>query len=118
MALTTAGKRLLPEAHRLCLGGTLADVETLRSLGQIRDDMIERRMPEIGATPENPDYQMLARAFGCYAVKPRSLKEVAEALRSARLPRTSESLLRGANGSFTSPAIGAGEVARGVTPSG
>lgn len=52
-------------------------------LGQIRDDMIERKMPEIGVTPENPDYQMLAIAFGCRAVKPGSLKEVAEALKSA-----------------------------------
>jgi 5-guanidino-2-oxopentanoate decarboxylase len=53
-------------------------------LGQIRDDMIERNIPEIGVTPEqNPDYQMLATAFGCRAVKPGSLREVADALRAA-----------------------------------
>ena len=53
-------------------------------LGQIRDDMIERKMPEIGVTPEeNPDYQMLATAFGCQAVRPGSLREVADALRAA-----------------------------------
>jgi 5-guanidino-2-oxopentanoate decarboxylase len=53
-------------------------------LGQIRDDMIERQMPEVGVTPEeNPDYQMLATAFGCRAVRPGSLGEVGEALRTA-----------------------------------
>jgi 5-guanidino-2-oxopentanoate decarboxylase len=53
-------------------------------LGQIRDDMIQRKMPEIGVTPEeNPDYQMLATAFGCRAVRPGSLSEVADALRAA-----------------------------------
>jgi 5-guanidino-2-oxopentanoate decarboxylase len=41
-------------------------------------------MPEIGVTPEeNPDYQMLATAFGCRAVRPGSLSEVADALRAA-----------------------------------
>jgi 5-guanidino-2-oxopentanoate decarboxylase len=53
-------------------------------LGQIRDDMIERKMPAIGVTPEvNPDYQMLATAFGCRAVRPESLREVADALQAA-----------------------------------
>ena len=52
-------------------------------LGQIRDDMIERKIPPIGVTPENPDYQMLATAFGCHAVRPGSLQEVAEALKAA-----------------------------------
>jgi thiamine pyrophosphate-dependent acetolactate synthase large subunit-like protein len=53
-------------------------------LGQIRDDMIQRNMPEIGVTPEeNPDYQMLAAAFHCRAAKPGSLSEVADALRAA-----------------------------------
>jgi 5-guanidino-2-oxopentanoate decarboxylase len=53
-------------------------------LGQIRDDMIQRKMPEVGVTPEqNPDYQMLAAAFRCRAVEPRSLREVAEALKEA-----------------------------------
>jgi 5-guanidino-2-oxopentanoate decarboxylase len=52
-------------------------------LGQIRDDMIERKIPEIGVSPENPDYQMLATAFGCHTVKPGSLQEVADALKAA-----------------------------------
>ncbi len=52
-------------------------------LGQIRDDMIERKIPQIGVSPENPDYQMLAVAFGCRAVRPESLREVAEALKLA-----------------------------------
>jgi 5-guanidino-2-oxopentanoate decarboxylase len=53
-------------------------------LGQIRDDMIERNIPQIGVTPEeNPDYQMLATAFGCRALRPGSLREVAGALRAA-----------------------------------
>lgn len=52
-------------------------------LGQIRDDMIERKIPAIGVTPENPDYQMLAAAFGCRTVHPGSLGEIADALRLA-----------------------------------
>ena len=41
-------------------------------------------MLEIGVTPEeNPDYQMLAAAFGCRAVRPGSLREVAHELRAA-----------------------------------
>ncbi len=42
-------------------------------LGQIRDDMSERGMPAIGVSPRNPDFLALARAFGCRAVRAKSL---------------------------------------------
>ncbi len=52
-------------------------------LGQIRDDMIAKGIPEIGVNPRNPDYQLLARAFGCHAVRPDSLDAFAEAVTAA-----------------------------------
>ena len=38
------------------------------AFGQIKDDMIEKQIPPIGVTPKNPDFQALARAFGCHTV--------------------------------------------------
>jgi 5-guanidino-2-oxopentanoate decarboxylase len=52
-------------------------------LGQIRDGMVERGMPEVGVNPRNPDYQLLARAFGCHAVRPDSLEAFADAVSKA-----------------------------------
>ena len=52
-------------------------------LGQIRDDMIAKGIPEVGVNPRNPDYQLLARAFGCHAVRPDSLDAFAGAVTSA-----------------------------------
>lgn len=52
-------------------------------LGQIRDGMIERGMPEVGVNPRNPDYQLLARAFGCHAVRPASLDAFVDAITDA-----------------------------------
>jgi thiamine pyrophosphate-dependent acetolactate synthase large subunit-like protein len=52
-------------------------------LGQIRDGMIEKGMPEVGVNPRNPDYQLLARAFGCHAVRPGSLEAFGEAVGNA-----------------------------------
>ena len=52
-------------------------------LGQIRDDMISKGIPEIGVNPRNPDYQLLARAFGCHAVRPDSLDAFADAVTTA-----------------------------------
>jgi 5-guanidino-2-oxopentanoate decarboxylase len=49
-------------------------------LGQIRDDMIERGIPEIGVNPRNPDYIKLAEAFGAQAVRPDSLEAFKAAL--------------------------------------
>ena len=52
-------------------------------LGQIRDDMISKGIPEVGVNPRNPDYQQLARAFGCHAVRPDSLDGFAQAVAKA-----------------------------------
>lgn len=52
-------------------------------LGQIRDDMIAKGIPEVGVNPRNPDYQALARAFGCHAVRPDSLDAFAHEIRQA-----------------------------------
>ena len=52
-------------------------------LGQIRDDMIARGLPEIGVSPRNPDYLKLAEAFGCRATRPASLDALTAALTQA-----------------------------------
>ncbi len=53
-------------------------------LGQIRDDMIAQGIGQIGVTPgRNPDYQALARAFGCHARRPESLDELNQTIRDA-----------------------------------
>ncbi len=41
--------------------------------GQIRDGLVARGVAEIGVNLRNPDHLMLARAFGCEAVRPSSL---------------------------------------------
>lgn len=53
------------------------------ALGQIAWDMVERGIPEIGVKPRNPDYLMLARSFGCHALRPAGLAELEAALRNA-----------------------------------
>ena len=53
------------------------------ALGQIRDDMDARDIPRIGVEPRNPDFMMLARSFGCEAVRPDSLDAVADAMTRA-----------------------------------
>jgi thiamine pyrophosphate-dependent acetolactate synthase large subunit-like protein len=52
-------------------------------LGQIRDDMISKGIPEVGVNPRNPDYLQLARAFGCHGVRPDSLDGIADAVAKA-----------------------------------
>ncbi len=52
-------------------------------LGQIRDGMNERGIPEIGVNPRNPDYLQLARAFGCHAVRPDGHAALADAVATA-----------------------------------
>ena len=49
-------------------------------LGQIRDDMIEQGIPEIGVSPRNPDYIKLADSFGAHACRPDSLEAFKAAL--------------------------------------
>ena len=57
------------------------------SLGEIRDYMRARQIPEIGVFPHNPDFIALAQAFGCIGISINSLGEIApvitEALRRA-----------------------------------
>ena len=51
------------------------------ALGQIRDDMVARGIPQIGVLPRNPDFVALAAAFGCEGACPQSLHEVRKCLR-------------------------------------
>ncbi len=50
------------------------------SLGQIRDDMVRKGIQPTAVTTKNPDFQLLFRAYGCYAEKPASVKEIAPAI--------------------------------------
>ncbi len=43
------------------------------ALGQIRDDMIDRGIPEIGVRGRNPDFIAVAEGFGCRTARPDSL---------------------------------------------
>ena len=45
--------------------------------------LISKGIPEVGVNPRNPDYQLLARAFGCHAVRPDSLDGFADAITNA-----------------------------------
>ncbi|GAA0700866.1 5-guanidino-2-oxopentanoate decarboxylase [Marinobacterium maritimum] len=53
------------------------------SLGQIRDDMIDRDIEPIGVSPRNPKFAQLAEAFGCRTYVPDSLQELQAALESS-----------------------------------
>ena len=53
------------------------------ALGQIAGDMVGRGIPEIAVKPRNPDFQALARAFHCHAVRPDSLAGLTQALKDA-----------------------------------
>jgi len=53
------------------------------ALGQIRDDMVKRAMPQIGVVGRNPDFMALALAFGCAAKRPASLDEFKLILKDA-----------------------------------
>ena len=52
-------------------------------LGQISDDMVASGIPEIGVVQTNPDFQVLARAYGIEAVRPQGPAALAAALRDA-----------------------------------
>ncbi len=56
--------------------------------GQIRDGLIQRGVAEIGVNLRNPDHLMLARAFGCEAVRPDSLDAFKSALAGAATRKT------------------------------
>lgn len=53
------------------------------ALGEIRDDMIRKGIQPNAVTLKNPDFQMLAKSYGCRAEKPRSLSDLAAAIRNA-----------------------------------
>jgi thiamine pyrophosphate-dependent acetolactate synthase large subunit-like protein len=53
------------------------------ALGQIRDDMVQKGIQPNAVTLKNPDFQMLAKAYGCHAEKPSSLKALAQAIKAA-----------------------------------
>jgi 5-guanidino-2-oxopentanoate decarboxylase len=54
-----------------------------QALGQIRDDMLAKGIPEIGVIQRNPDFLKLARAFGCQAARPESLAALGPELTAA-----------------------------------
>jgi 5-guanidino-2-oxopentanoate decarboxylase len=53
------------------------------ALGQIRDDMVSKGIQPNAVTLKNPDYQMLAKAYGVIAEKPTSLKALSVAIAAA-----------------------------------
>lgn len=53
------------------------------ALGQIRDDMVNKGIQPNAVTLVNPDFQMLARAYGLRADRPESLKALAAAIKAA-----------------------------------
>jgi 5-guanidino-2-oxopentanoate decarboxylase len=53
------------------------------ALGQIRDDMIEKGIPEIAVRGRNPDFLAVAQGFGCKTARPDSLAAIEEAVRAA-----------------------------------
>jgi 5-guanidino-2-oxopentanoate decarboxylase len=53
------------------------------SLGEIRDYMRARNIPEVGVSPHNPDFIALAQAFGCTAISIKSLDEISPVITEA-----------------------------------
>ena len=53
------------------------------ALGQIRDDMVNKGIQPNAVTLKNPDFQMLAKSYGCRAEKPESLRALAAAIKAA-----------------------------------
>lgn len=53
------------------------------ALGQIRDDMVMKGIQPNAVTLQNPDFQMLARAYSARAEKPENLKALALAITAA-----------------------------------
>ena len=53
------------------------------ALGQIRDNMVDAGIQPNAVTLQNPDFQMLARAYGARAEKPENLKALDVAIKAA-----------------------------------
>ena len=45
--------------------------------------MVSKGIQPNAVTLQNPDFQMLAKAYGCHAEKPASLKALASAIKAA-----------------------------------
>lgn len=53
------------------------------ALKQIRDDMVDKRIQPNAVSLKNPDFQALAKAYGCRAYRPQTLGEFARELSAA-----------------------------------
>lgn len=53
------------------------------ALGEIRDGMLLRGIEPAGVYPHNPDFELLAKSFGCHAVAPASVEELTVAVTAA-----------------------------------
>ncbi len=69
-----------PPEHRLPIVILLWNND---ALGQIRDDMVNKGIQPNAVTLVNPDFQVLAKAYGCNAAKPGSLEELEAAIGKA-----------------------------------
>lgn len=58
------------------------------TLQQIRDDMVGRGIPPTGVDFTNPDFVMLANAFGCHGTRPDSLDAFEAAINDALRAQT------------------------------
>ncbi|MFO1131268.1 MAG: thiamine pyrophosphate-dependent enzyme [Hyphomicrobiales bacterium] len=54
------------------------------ALGEIRDDMVRKGIQPNAVTLMNPDYQMLAKAYGLHAEQPKDLKALAAIARALK----------------------------------
>ena len=54
-----------------------------RGYGEIKKYMVEREIPTIGVDIYTPDFQTIARGFGCHALLLESLAQLSDALRQA-----------------------------------
>jgi 5-guanidino-2-oxopentanoate decarboxylase len=53
------------------------------ALGQIRDDMVNKAIQPNAVTLQNPDFQILAKAYGAKAERPENLKALGNAIKTA-----------------------------------
>ena len=54
-----------------------------RGYGEIKTYMADRDIPQIGVDIYTPDFQTIARGFGCRALRAEGLEHLADALREA-----------------------------------
>ena len=51
---------------------------------EIKKFMVENEIPTIGVDIHTPDFQGLAKAFGCYSSQPKTLEQLSDALTQAQ----------------------------------